>query len=589
MKLSDYVAGFLAEAGVSHVFVLAGGASLHLIDSIGRRDDIEHICPLHEQAAAMAADAYSRHTGRIGAAIATSGPGATNLITGICSAYFDSVPVFFITGQVSTFRCKSDTGVRQIGFQETDVVPMVSTVTNYAVQVTDPKHIRYALEKALYLAGTGRPGPVLVDIPDNLQREDVCPTELQGFTPERGADLRTGVPVDGINKILRMIDESKRPVLILGWGIHLSGAELEARDLAERLQIPVAPTWAAVDVMPSSHPLYIGTFGTHGTRYANFAVQNADLILAVGSRLDTKATGSPPSTFARGARKIVVDIDSAELDKFSRFGLDIDVPIQADAKVFLRELLAGTGNMVSRSRADWRTRIQEWQAMYPICPPEYAREASLNPYFFVKQLSLASREDAIIVCDTGCTLAWMMQGFEFKDGQRFYHDLNNTAMGWALPAAIGASVASGRQVICVVGDGSLQMNIQELATVIHYGLPIKVFVINNQGYSMIRQTQDQWLDSRYLASSPEGGVPAPDILSVASAYGFKTLSLAENSRCSSTIGEALSWDGPLVCDVEISHLHRVTPQVKFGRPNEDSEPLLPDDEFRRCMIVDHMR
>lgn len=585
MKLSDYVADFLVQKGIAHVFVVTGGASAHLIDSVARYKKIEHVCSQHEQAAAMAADAYSRVTGNMGAAFATSGPGATNLLTGICSAYYDSVPVLYITGQVSTFRQKKDTGVRQIGFQETEIVPMFKYVTNYAVQIEDVKKIRFELEKACYLAKNGRPGPVLVDIPDNLQREQIDPEELDGFAAPHKKDI-SGVLDGQIELCMEMLKKAERPVVILGWGIRLAGAVKEAEELLNMQGLPFVPTWAVADILPSDHPLYVGTFGTHGTRYANFTVQNADFILSIGSRLDTKATGSPVNTFAREAKKVVVDIDRNELNKFRKFGLGIDLLIHCDAKDFLQKLNSRLKGTEKKNITDWLKQISLWKDKYPVCSADYHREDAVNPYVFVKTLSDRCKEGDQIIVDTGCCLAWMMQGFAFKRKQRLYHDWNNTAMGWALPASIGACFAQNKsEIICVIGDGSLQMNLQELATVIRHRLPIKIFLINNGGYSMIRQTQDQWLNSRYIASSVEGGLPDVDFSKVAEAYGFYTVNISKNNQISKAIEVVLGEEKPVFCNVEIDHNHRVIPQVKYGRPNEDPEPLLERKEFLANMLI----
>jgi acetolactate synthase-1/2/3 large subunit len=582
MKLSDYVASFLADQGIRHVFAISGGASLHLIHSIADTPGTSFVCPQHEQAGAMAADGYARATGKLGAALATSGPGATNLLTGVCCAYYDSVPVLFITGQVSTFRSKRDTGVRQIGFQETDTVDVFRPVTKYAVQVDRPERIRYELEKAAHIAQSGRPGPVLIDIPDDVQRAQVDRAALIGFTPPPSA-RRPGLR-EAVERCREWLQEAKRPVVILGWGVRLAGAAPAARQAVERLGVPVAPTWALADLLPSDHRLRIGTFGTHGTRHANFAVQNADLILSVGSRLDTKATGSPPATFAREARKIVVDIDLAELNKFSRYGLNIDLPIAADAREFFEALgaVADDGPSID----NWLQQIDTWKRLWPVCPDAWREEKDVNPYAFVKALSTHCAEGETIFLDTGCTLAWTMQAFDFKEGQRIFHDWNNTAMGWALPAGIGASFALGRRpVVCVTGDGSLQMNIQELATIVRHDLPIKIFLLNNHGHSMIQQTQDQWLGARYLASSVSGGLADPNYLAIAQAYGLRTLSASRNAELADVIAETLLTAGPVFCHVDVRPEHRVIPQVKFGRPNEDPEPLLPRHEFLANMIV----
>lgn len=586
MKLSDYVADFLAQQNIEKVFVLTGGASVHLIDSIAQHPRIDYVCPQHEQAAAMAADGYARISGCLGVAIATSGPGATNLLTGVCSAYYDSVPVLFITGQVATFRMKGSTGVRQLGFQETDTVSIFRPVTKYAVLIDSPERIRYELEKAVYLARSGRPGPVLIDIPDNLQRAQVDPEAMTAFVPPT-RDIDSRRLEEAIDACLGLLSHSERPVMIPGWGVHLAGTQRDWMEVVEDLGIPVAPTWAAADLMPATHPLVIGTFGTHGTRYGNFAVQNADLVLAIGTRLDTKATGSPPSTFARGAKKIVVDIDPCELRKFMNCGLEIDLSCEFDARAFITALRDRCRDRPRLDIGPWLERIHDWKARYPICPDAYAAERDVNPYVWVKGLSSACDEDATIIIDTGCTVAWMMQAFEFKGRQRLFHDFNNTAMGWALPASIGASFAlRGGEVICVTGDGSLQMNIQELATVIRHSLPIKIFLINNQGYSMIQQTQEQWLDARFEASTVAGGLAFPDFSKVAEAYGFKTVLIRYNDEIIDGIHEALRADGPVFCDVRISARHRVVPQVKFGRPNEDSEPCIQREDFFKEMIVE---
>ena len=591
MKLSDYVAQFLAERGVRQVFAITGGASVHLIDSIAKCPGIDFVCPQHEQAGAMAADAYARVTGSFGVAISTSGPGATNMITGICCAYYDSVPVLYITGQVSTFRSKGTTGVRQIGFQETDIVPMCRHITNYAVHLRDARQVRYELEKACYMACCGRPGPVLIDIPDDLQRADVQVDGLSGFVPpvEASHDACPDEVAALVAACVELLCKSTRPVLVLGWGVHLSGAEEVARALVRRSGMPVAPTWAAADIVGSDDRHCVGTFGTHGTRHGNFAVQNADLILSVGSRLDTKATGSPPSTFARGARKIMIDIDGTEIRKFSAMGMSVDLSVACDAKMFLALLVERLEDVRLPSIDDWLDRIAEWKRRYPSCPHEYYSESGLNPYVFVKELAKATSENATIVVDTGCTVAWMMQAFEFKPGQRLYHDWNNTAMGWALPASIGASFALGKkEIICVTGDGSLQMNIQELATVVRHKLPVKIFLLNNRGYSMVRQTQEQWFDSRYTATSVEGGLGFPDFGKVAAAYGLPVQDITQVSEIAARVETALRLDGPVFCSVEIDPANRVVPQVKYGRPNEDAEPLLDRDEFLRNMLVPPM-
>ena len=587
MKLSHIVAQFLADQNISHAFAISGGASLHLIHSIADTDGTNYVCPQHELAGAYAADAYARVTGGLGCAIATSGPGATNLITGICSSYYDSVPVLYLTGQVATFRSKGDTGVRQIGFQETEITDICRTITKYAVLVKDPYRILFELQKAVAIAKAGRPGPVLVDIPDDLQRMDIDPDKLIRYLPESATS-----PIIASEKLeacIQAVKKAQRPVLIYGWGIHLASAEAEALSLARVLGIPVAMTWAAMDLMAESDPLAIGGFGTHGTRYANFAVQNADLIISVGSRLDTKATGSPPSSFAREARLIMVDIDEAEIRKFVKLNLKVDVAISSDAGVFLRALcdLASGQNFPDFSK--WLSRIRDWKSRYPECLPEHSSETNVNPYWLVKQLSSRLGNGQIIFSDTGCSLAWMMQAFEFKSEQRFFHAFNNTPMGYGLPAAIGASFARpGQNIVCVSGDGSFQMSIQELATVARHQLPIKIILLNNHGHAMVRQTQEMWLEGNYYATSHEGGLPNPDFVAIARAYGLRAETLELNADIGTKLDDLFSSNDPCLLNVEIDPDHRVVPQVKYGRPNEDSDPPLEREEFLANMIVKPM-
>ncbi|MCX5696380.1 MAG: thiamine pyrophosphate-binding protein [Candidatus Omnitrophica bacterium] len=585
MKLSDYVASFLAGLGIRHVFVITGGASAHLIDSIARTPGIKYICPQHEQAGAMAADAYARVSGNLGVAIATSGPGATNMLTGVCCSFYDSIPVLYITGQVSTFRSKGDAGIRQLGFQETDTVEIFKPITKYAVKIVDPKKIRYELEKSVYIARSGRPGPVLIDIPDNLQRVDVNPGSLKPFLPKKYAKKSRVLNLQ-IEQCIELLSKAKRPVIILGWGINLSGAEREAVEFVEKTGFPVVPTWAMRYLLPAGHPQLIGAFGTHGTRYGNFAVQNSDLILAIGARLDTRQAGSPHSTFARGAKKIVVDIDPCELGKFKKLKMNVELKINADAKDFLRRLNKKTIKQRLLDVSAWHRKIVEWKERFPICRKEYFKNRGVNPYVFVKALSKEARPGDIILADTGCSLAWLLQSFEFKNRQRLFSAFNNTPMGYALPGSIGASFSINKKpVICVTGDGGLQINIQELATVIRHKLPIKIFLFNNHGYGMIRQTQDQWFCSRYEASTVEGGLAFPDFIKVADVYGFKTVNIKRAEDIHKGIRETLRAKGPVLCNIELRGDLRVIPQVKFGRALEDGEPLLERKEFFECMIT----
>ena len=585
MKVSDYIARFLRDQGVKHVFAITGGASVHMIDSIAKTTGIEYICPQHEQAGAMMADAYSRATGNLGVAISTSGPGATNMITGVCGAYYDSVPVLFLTGQVATFRLKGDRGIRQLGFQETDTVEIFRPITKYAAIIKDPLKVRFELEKALHIAKSGRQGPVVLDVPDDLQREEINPDELESFIPPK--EIRVEVSFDEkIDQCIDLINKAQRPVIVLGWGVRLSKAEEEARKFLGLLEIPVLLTFAMRDFIPSNDPLLIGSFGSHGTRHGNFAVQNSDLVLVVGSRLDSRKSGSPTHDFARGAKKIVVDIDQNELNKFKGLGIEVDILLNADCKSFFERMNEKSEKLQPVDISSWTQKIDDWKKRFPVCSPEYFNEREINPYVFVKSLSSVLEEGDIIVSDTGCGLVWMMQGFDFKKGQRFFHAFNYTPMGWALPASIGACFSSAKKrIICITGDGGLQMNLQELATVMRHKLPIKIFLVNNHGYSMIQQTQDQWLDSKYEAATVDCGLAFPDFEKLAFAYGYRVVTVIENKGLEGKLREVVNNDDPVFCNIEFKPDSRVIPQVKYGRPLEDAEPLLSRKEFFECMLV----
>lgn len=587
-KLSDYVADFLAAKGIRHAFVVSGGASIHILHSLHDRPGVEPICPHHEQAGAMAADAYARVTGGLGCAVGTSGPGATNMITGIAGAWFDSIPVLYLTGQVTTFRLKGDSGVRQFGFQETEIIPMVAPITKYCVQLRDAKRIRFELEKAVHIARSGRPGPVLIDIPDDLQRSFIDTDDLQGFVPEAIEAPPAPAPTE-IEKLLELLRAAERPVLIFGHGVRLSGAVAVARAFAELANIPVLTSWGAKDVLPASHPLNAGVFGTHGTRAGNFVVQNADLVLSIGARLSTRETGAPLTSWAREARTIVIDIDPAELRKFPAFKRPLDLAIVADARSAIRAVLDSIqieGNARLPDWSTWRADVADWASRYPVCPPEARSEASVNPYFLMEAISGTAPDDTHFLIDTGCAVAWSMQGLRIRGSQRTFHDFNNTAMGWALPAAIAAALAlPGKSICCLVGDGSLMMNIQELATLKYHNLPVKILLLDNGGYSMVRQTESQWLGGVNVGTSKASGLGFPNFVELAKSFGLQTSELTRNSDLSKGLERVFAAEGPVFARIEVPSEKGVVPQVAFGYPIEDAEPHLPREEFLRNMKV----
>ena len=582
VKLSDYVIDFISSLGIRHVFVVSGGASIHLLHSLNDRPGIEPICPHHEQAGAMAADAYARATGGMGCAIGTSGPGATNMITGIAGAWFDSVPVLYLTGQVTTFRLKGDTGVRQYGFQETDILPMVAPITKYAVQLRDPLSVRAELEQAVAIARSGRPGPVLIDLPDDLQRSIIDTDDLLPYTAQE--ETLPSVPSPSqLDQVLQMLSCAERPVMVWGTGIRRAGGVAAARTLADKWNVPVLTSWGGKDILPADHPLNAGTFGSHGTRAGNFTMQNADFVLSVGARLSTRETGSPMKDWAREAQVAVVDIDPAELRKFASFGRPVECLIEADAKSALEALCDREAPQINV--APWLLKIANWRSTYPVVPPRDPASTTVDPYAFVNSLSCVTPEDAHIFTDTGCSVAWFMQAGEIHGQQRTYHDFNNTAMGWGLPAAIAGSLALGRPTLCLTGDGSLMMNLQELSTVAAHNLPVKIVLLDNAGYSMVRQTEEQWLGGVNVGTSTDSGLRFPDWAQVASAFGLPYLQISKQAQVAAALDWVFNTNGPSFLHVSISPEERVTPQVTFGYGIEDPEPHLSRDEFLAQMMV----
>lgn len=597
MKVSDYIVDFVVSLRTKHVFLVTGGAIAHVVHSVGKRKeergDIEYVCVQHEQAGAMAAEAYSRLHEGIGVMLATSGPGATNLITGLCGSWFDSVPTFFITGQVSTSESgdAAESKPRQVGFQETDIVSMVKETTKFAVRVTDSADIRYCLEKAYYLAKEGRPGPVLVDVPVNIQVAEIDPLALRGFDPHAEnfsiatRDSREAVH-QKIGTAIELLNAAERPVILLGGGVRLAKAEERALRLIEALGYPVVVSWSGFDLLPHDHPQFVGHIGVYGHRGANFAVQNSDVLLTLGSRLDTRQTGGRVNLFAREAKKIMVEIDQAEITKGR--GLKIDLGICADAGEFIDMFLERIPEVKRKNISSWTARARGWREKYEIVPSPSSQEeqSGLDAYWFSKALSRLLPGGATVVVDEGGNLVWTMQSFKVKKGQRIFSTFGNSPMGYALPAALGASFALGKQpVICIDGDGGFQLNIQELQTIAHYRLPIKIFILNNRSMGIIKQFQDLYFKSKYYATNAENGYSAPDFVAIAKAYGIEAFSIAKAEEVESGIQRAISSPGPLLCDVLINERQQLNPKLEFGRPLEDMSPLLSDEEFSENLIV----
>lgn len=590
IKLSDYIVSFLEDKGIKHIFMISGGGAMHLNDSIGRSSKIKYVCTLHEQAAAIAAEAYARVTGNLGVAVVTSGPGGTNTLTGVAGSWVDSIPVLIISGQVKTeTTIINNPKLRQLGDQEINIVDIVKPITKYAVMVTDKNEIRYHLQKAVHLAKSGRPGPVWIDVPLDIQGAYVDENSLKKYDY---SDRVVGLD-SKIDTVMDLLKKSERPVIIVGNGIRLSNAVGQFRNLVEKLKIPIIATFAGYDIIPSTYQYYFGRYGTVGQRTGNFVVQNSDLILAIGSRLNIRAISYNYKAFAREAVKIVVDVDPTELEKPT---LKIDVPICQDAKCFITDLLKNNENHSIGTKDKWLKKCLEYKTKYPNITPERKRvKEFVDSYYFFKRLSALSRDGTIFAFGNGAACVSSYQSFDVKPGQRVIVNSGYASMGYGLPSAIGACFASGKkEVVCVTGDGSIQLNIQELQTIVHHKLPIKIFVLNNQGYISIRNTQRAFFNGYFVGANRESGLGLPDMVKVAKAYGIETLTIRNHEELETQISKVLSHPGAVLCEVELDPEEEMYPKLSsemredgtmVSKPLEDLYPFLDRDEFKRNMII----
>lgn len=589
MKVPDYILQFLISKKIKNVFLMIGGAISFIIDAFSRNKKIKYICVGHEQSAAMMADAYARVGPKYGATMVTSGPGAQNLLTGIACSWFDSIPSIHICGQVNSSELSNINNntdkVRQIGFQETDIVSIVKPITKFAYRIKKANEIKYILEKSFYLAHSGRPGPVLIDIPMNFQKEDINLKEIRSFNPPRQQSVKKNKLIRDINKLKDLLIKSKRPVLILGGGVRASNAVNNLYKFLHNFKLPIVTTWSGMDLIDYKNINYIGCIGVYGSRAANFTIQNADLIINLGSRLDTRVTGGRPSTFARGAKIISVDIDKYELNK--NRGLKIYLKINYDLNIFLKFLNNKLKNFKYLADKDWSAKVKIWKEKYSNYNKIYnIQKKFVNPYFLIDSLSKILKKKDIIVADTGANLTWLMQVFKIKKGQRLFSAFGNSPMGYALPASIGASlVKNKKKIICITGDGGLQLNIQELQTVVANKLPIKIFVFDNEGYGIIKQFQELYLHKRYEATINKKGVTNPDFKKIAASYGINYNKIENHKKINLILRRVIRSNKAEFVHILINPNQKIIPKLEFGKPIEELSPQLKRFELLQNMIV----
>jgi acetolactate synthase-1/2/3 large subunit len=594
IKVSDFVIKFLVEKGIHDIFLVSGGGIMHLVDSVGKNSDMRYYCNYHEQACAHSAEVYSRVTGKIGACLVTTGPGGTNALSGVASAWVDSIPILVLSGQVRQDLIADYTKVRQRGPQEGNIVEMARPVTKYAVTLLDPQKVRYELEKALYLAISGRPGPVWLDFPLDVQGADVDESTLEIFTPPPSIK-NTNLLEEQVKQFIQIAREACRPLFLLGNGIHIARAEALLKELLERMPFPVVLPNCAKDLVPELHPRYMGVFGTAGQRRANFAIQNADCVFFLASGINVTKAGFNYKGFAPKAKKVLVDIDEGQL---RHQVIQPDFAIQADIYDFLSELLRQiTADSLQFSPSPkWLEACVRWKERYPIILDEfYEDKEHVNSYVFVDKLAdLLSSED-VVVAGNGIDEVSYWQAFKVKTGQRTMISGNWGPMGWDLPAAVGACIGSGHRTICLSGDGSSQWNVQELLTIKHYHLPVKIFIFNNQGYTNIRLTQGNFF-GRFVGADEASGVSNPDFAHLAAAYGLSYSRICTNAEIEDGIHAVLQTEGPVLCELNIAIEQGITPKASAfrredgtleSRPLEDMAPFLPREEvFENMHLFD---
>jgi len=587
IKVSDFVASFIASLGVREVFLVSGGANVQLVDSIARDKRLKYICNHHEQSSAIAAECYSRVNGNIGVCVVTVGPGVTNAITGIAGAWLDSIPVLYISGQVKKDNMVGDSGLRQLGVQEINAVELVKSITKYSVIVMDPKKIKYELQKAVYIAKSGRPGPVLIDIPSDVQSAMVEEETLINFEPEVKTDSSDILLKNNIKKIIEMIKSSKRPVILVGHGVRLAKGQDKLLEIINKFQLPVLTAMSAHDLVPTNNSFYIGRPGVFGDRAGNFTVQNCDLLLSIGARLHLWNIGYNYNEFAKSAKIVMVDIDSLELNKKTVHPI---LSIQADARDFLVEFTNQLEEINLPNISDWIEKCQRWKNNYPVVLPEYENEKDyVNSYYFTDRLSAQLGEDSIIVTGVGTSFTGTLQCFKTKYGQRLISNVGCAAMGYDLPAAIGACFANNKkQIILIVGDGGIMMNIQELQVIKYYNLPIKIFLLNNNGYLAIRNTQNSFFDGRLEAIDNNSGVSFPDFEKISSAFGIDYEFIKDHTKIDELITKVLQSEGPVLCNINMSSKQPLIPKgysmknsdgTMDSKPLEDMYPFLDREEL----------
>jgi acetolactate synthase I/II/III large subunit len=591
MKVADYIIKYLADYGINDMFVVYGAANGDLIDAFVRTENTRYISVIHEQGGGFAAEGWTKVKGIPSVSMATSGPGGMNFVTPIGNFFYDSIPGLFITGQINSRFMRPDESIRQIGFQETDIVSIVKPITKYAAMIKRPEDVKYEIEKALHMATEGRPGPVLLDIPLDIQKAEIDVDTLIGYDVGVKTIFDTDLINEQIDTFLEDLKNSERPCLMIGGGVRLSGAVDELLELGRELKIPMFPTWNALDIVYSDYEYYGGRIGTYGGAGRNFGIQNSDLLLAIGSRISGRITGGNIHTFAREAKKYMVDVDKAGLQRFLQ-QVPFEECIYSDAKLFIKLLMEKLKTTDLPDFSWWTDKVMEWKTKYdPVTDDMFKSRKYPHPYAFTRILSEEMKSNDIYAADCGGNIVISNHAFETKTGQRYFTNNGNSPMGFSFAGAIGATVAAdeSQDVVCVIGDGGFNMNIQELQTLINYDIPLKTIILNNHIYGITKAFQETNFEGRAEACGPAGYNP-PDFVKIVEAYGIKTMTVDDGSdydKVRKQIREFLDYKGPIVLDLNCHEYHTYDPKiVGWETPIEDMYPYLPDEEFKKNMYIE---
>ena len=590
MKVADYIIKYLADYGIEDVFLVYGAANGDLVDAFTRNDKIRYIAVMHEQGGGFAAEGHAKISGKIGVAMATSGPGGMNFVTPIGNCFYDSVPCLFITGQINSKFMRPDESIRQIGFQETDIISVVKPMTKYAKTIMNPLDVKYELEKAIHMATEGRPGPVLLDIPIDVQKSDVDENSMLGYDVGLKTMYDTDAIAKQVDKYIEDLKNSERPCLMIGGGVRLSGAVDELLELGRYLKIPMFPTWNALDIVSSDYEYYGGRIGTYGGAGRNFGVQNSDLLLAIGSRISGRITGGNVHSFAREAKKYMVDVDKAGLQKKLQ-QVPFDECIYSDAKLFINILMERLESGHLPLFNEWTDKVMDWKVKYDTVTEDMFKPRQYpHPYAFIRILSEEMSSNDIFVADCGGNIVVSNHAFETKIGQRYFTNNGNSPMGFSVAGAMGAAITAdtSQNVVCVIGDGGFNMNIQELQTIVNYNIPVKIIIMNNNIYGITKAFQETNFEGRSEACGPIGYNP-PNFVDVVNAYKIPTMVVDDGTDYElvrKQIRAFLAVQGPVVMDFNCYEYHTYDPKiVGWETPIEDMYPYLPDEEFNENMYI----